>query len=246
MTKTTKKAGRALAMFLAAFTAAAPMSASAQGIDFALGAITIKQEFATQVAEDSEQNEAAVLATSTDEPSEPAVEVTPTEPQPVIVVVEPGDTLGGIAQAHETSWKRLFDANTSIADPNIINPGDQIRIPEPDEVIAERPLPAAPAPKPAAPARAAARPRAAARIADDGSVWYRLAQCESGGRPNVVSANGKYHGLYQFLPSTWRAVGGSGLPSQASPEEQTMRAQMLQKRSGWGQWPQCARKLGLL
>ncbi len=77
-------------------------------------------------------------------------------------------------------------------------------------------------------------------------VWAALAQCESGGNPSIVSSNGLYHGLYQFTVSTWQAMGGSGLPSQASAEEQTMRAQMLQARSGWGQWPACARKLGLL
>lgn len=77
-------------------------------------------------------------------------------------------------------------------------------------------------------------------------VWAALAQCESGGNPTIVSANGLYYGLYQFSLGTWAAVGGSGLPSQASPAEQTMRAQILQARAGWGQWPACAAKLGLL
>lgn len=77
-------------------------------------------------------------------------------------------------------------------------------------------------------------------------VWGALAQCESGGNPAAVSASGTYHGLYQFSVGTWAAVGGSGLPSQASPAEQTQRAQILQARSGWGQWPACAAKLGLL
>ncbi len=90
---------------------------------------------------------------------------------------------------------------------------------------------AAPAPAPAAPS---------------GDVWAQLAQCESGGRVDAVSANGLYYGLYQFSVGTWQAMGGSGLPSQASAEEQTQRAQALQARSGWGQWPACARKLGLL
>ena len=77
-------------------------------------------------------------------------------------------------------------------------------------------------------------------------MWAALAQCESGGNPTAVSANGLYYGLYQFSLSTWASVGGSGLPSQASPAEQTMRAQTLQARSGWGQWPHCASTLGLL
>lgn len=78
-----------------------------------------------------------------------------------------------------------------------------------------------------------------------GDVWSRLAQCESGGNPSAVSPSGTYHGLYQFSVATWQSVGGSGLPSQASPAEQTQRAQALQARSGWGQWPHCSSVLGL-
>lgn len=78
-----------------------------------------------------------------------------------------------------------------------------------------------------------------------GDVWAALAQCESGGSPTIVSPNGLYHGLYQFSVSTWQSVGGSGLPSQASPAEQTERAKALQARSGWGQWPACSSRLGL-
>lgn len=95
------------------------------------------------------------------------------------------------------------------------------------------------------------KPRPTAAASSGGTyvgdgVWGALAQCESGGNPAAVSSNGLYYGLYQFSLGTWAAVGGSGLPSQASPAEQTQRAQILQARSGWGQWPACARKLGLL
>mgnify|MGYP001613796602 FL=1 len=78
-----------------------------------------------------------------------------------------------------------------------------------------------------------------------GDVWAALAQCESGGNPSAVSSSGAYHGLYQFSVATWKSVGGSGLPSQASAAEQTERAQILQARSGWGQWPACSRKIGV-
>lgn len=77
------------------------------------------------------------------------------------------------------------------------------------------------------------------------SVWHALAKCESGNNPTIVSSNGLYYGLYQFSLSTWRSVGGSGLPTQASRDEQTNRARILQARSGWGQWPHCSAKLGL-
>ncbi len=69
--------------------------------------------------------------------------------------------------------------------------------------------------------------------------WAGLAQCESGGDPSIVSSNGLYHGLYQFSVSTWQAVGGGGVASGASPEEQTYRAQILWDRAGPGSWPVC-------
>ncbi|WP_332874685.1 transglycosylase family protein [Schaalia cardiffensis] len=81
-------------------------------------------------------------------------------------------------------------------------------------------------------------------VAASGDVWARLAQCESSGNPRAVNPAG-YYGLYQFSIPTWRSVGGSGLPSDASVEEQTMRAQMLQARSGWGQWS-CSYTIGIL
>lgn len=76
-------------------------------------------------------------------------------------------------------------------------------------------------------------------------VWADLAECESGGDPATNTGNG-YYGLYQFSAQTWQAMGGSGLPSENSAAEQTRIAQKLQAQSGWGQWPGCAAKLGLL
>ena len=66
-----------------------------------------------------------------------------------------------------------------------------------------------------------------------------IAQCESGGDPTAVSADGMYHGKYQFSVATWAAMDGSGLPSQAPEAEQDMRAAMLYAQSGPGQWPVC-------
>jgi uncharacterized protein YabE (DUF348 family) len=75
----------------------------------------------------------------------------------------------------------------------------------------------------------------------DGLNWASLARCESGGNPKAVNPAG-YYGLYQFSPSTWRSVGGGGLPSQASSGEQLYRAKLLYKRGGAGQWG-CGRHL---
>jgi resuscitation-promoting factor RpfB len=81
-------------------------------------------------------------------------------------------------------------------------------------------------------------------VARGDDVWSRLAQCESGGNPATATGNG-YYGAFQFLPSTWRSIGETGLPHQFSYEHQLEAAKRLQARSGWSQWPACARKLGL-
>ena len=73
--------------------------------------------------------------------------------------------------------------------------------------------------------------------------WPALARCESGGNPRAVSSGGTYRGLYQFSLSTWRGVGGSGDPIDASSAEQTYRAKLLYKRSGRSPWPHCGRYL---
>ncbi len=77
----------------------------------------------------------------------------------------------------------------------------------------------------------------------DSLNWAALARCESGGNPRAVNPSGSYFGLYQFSVSTWRSVGGSGLPSEASSSEQTYRAKLLYERAGAGQWPHCGPRL---
>jgi peptidoglycan hydrolase-like protein with peptidoglycan-binding domain len=67
----------------------------------------------------------------------------------------------------------------------------------------------------------------------------RIAQCESGGNPTAVSANGRYHGKYQFSVATWRAMGGEGLPSRASEAEQDRLAAKLHASQGTAPWPVC-------
>ena len=76
-------------------------------------------------------------------------------------------------------------------------------------------------------------------------VWDRLAECESGGNWHINTGNGYYGGL-QFSLSTWRAYGGTGLPSNHSRETQIAIATKLRDASGgYGAWPHCSAKLGL-
>lgn len=202
--------------------------------------LTITEQPKSALAVDQAEPTGEVLAAADTVPAD--VEPEPAARPEITVTVIKGDSLSKIATAHQTTYNRLFDANPAISDPNLINPGDIIRIPYADEVIAAR---AMPAPKPTAVVRASQPTASNAPAVASGSVWDRLAQCESGGRWNINTGNGYYGGL-QFLPSTWRNVGGTGLPHQHSREEQIYRAEILLARSGWGQWPQCAAKLGLL
>src|SRR5699024_6654428 len=76
-----------------------------------------------------------------------------------------------------------------------------------------------------------------AMLGGPGSKWYSIVECESNFDPKA--SNGTHFGLFQFLPSTWHSVGGSGNPADASPQEQFQRAKKLQAEAGWGQW-QCS------
>jgi hypothetical protein len=87
----------------------------------------------------------------------------------------------------------------------------------------------------AAPAHPAASSPSASSSASLGGAWACIAARESGGNPRAVNPGG-YYGMFQFSMATWHSVGGSGNPANASAQEQLMRAQMLQSRSGWGQW----------
>jgi Transglycosylase-like domain len=75
------------------------------------------------------------------------------------------------------------------------------------------------------------------------ATWDALAECESGGRWDYSA--GPYYGGLQFSLSTWRSVGGTGYPYEHSRETQIHFGQVLQARSGWGQWPHCSAELGL-
>ena len=78
-----------------------------------------------------------------------------------------------------------------------------------------------------------------------GDIWAALARCESGGNPRAVGGGGRYFGAFQFSLGSWRATGMSGNPVDYDYATQLAAAQRLQARSGWGQWPHCARRLGL-
>jgi len=79
---------------------------------------------------------------------------------------------------------------------------------------------------------------------EDTANWDKLAGCETHGNWGEDTGNGYFGGL-QFSQSAWTAVGGSGKPSDASRDEQILRAKTLFSHQGWGAWGECAKRVGL-
>ena len=103
---------------------------------------------------------------------------------------------------------------------------------------------------------------------DLGSLLCDLARCESGNRcpthlpsqsskrpaKKIRSANGRYHGVFQFSPATWRAQCGpifvqKGLSRCCDRNgmddlrcSTTCTAEIVARR-GLGDWPACGRKI---
>jgi hypothetical protein len=175
------------------------------------------------------------------------------------VQVRSGDSLSTLARRyyhHGAWWPRIWWANRhEVANPNRIRVGETFTIPVPH---APRPstvagalhaIPPPPPPPPPAPARHAAptapAPAAApapaqssGTIGTGGMSAFQacVIQRESGGNPAAVNPSSGAGGLYQFLPSTWAALGHSGLPENASVAEQNQAFQQEFAQSGTAAW----------
>jgi hypothetical protein len=91
---------------------------------------------------------------------------------------------------------------------------------------------------PSSAAAAAARPAASSTAAYGGgySIPGSIVQCESGGNWHAVNPSSGAGGAYQIMPSTWQAYGGTGLPQNASPAEQSAIAAKIWASAGPGAW----------
>lgn len=146
---------------------------------------------------------------------------------PVMVTVAEGDNLSSIATAHNSTYVRIFDANDKISDPNLIYPGDSLRVPDPSEQLPDRQLPADAAPADPAPAQPSA-PAAASQPAvshpaivqsapvsgcGDNSYANFIYMHESGCRTTAMSPNGCY-GIGQACPASKIAYCGADYACQ--------------------------------
>jgi len=55
--------------------------------------------------------------------------------------VAESESLSDIAKLHNVSWKKIYDKNIAIENPDVINPGDELVIPTAEEVVEARELP---------------------------------------------------------------------------------------------------------
>lgn len=88
----------------------------------------------------------------------------------------------------------------------------------------------------AAPARTYAAPATASASSSVSATLACIRNAESGGDYSAVNAGSGAGGAYQFMPSTWAALGGSGLPENAPPAEQDAMAMKLYEERGWEPW----------
>lgn len=154
------------------------------------------------------------------------------------VTVKSGDTLSKIATANKTTYTRLFDANLKVKHPDVINPGQKLRIPSKSEKLTKRSIPASAPAQPATYSGAARYSAAApAPAASGGSQWDRIAACESGGNWNINTGNGYYGGL-QFSQATWEGAGGTKYASRADLASRDQQIAVASKLA-LSNWPTC-------
>lgn len=169
-----------------------------------------------------------------------------------VVLVKKGDTLSTIAKKNDTTYKRLFNANKSITNPDLIYPGDKVRVPNKNEKLKNRFVQAVSTNRSYQTQTTSSNTNyptnnsssSSAPSNYSGGAWDKLASCESGGNWSINTGNGYYGGL-QFNVGTWRSNGGSGYPHQASKAEQIRVAKNLHASRGFSPWPACSTKLGL-
>ena len=173
------------------------------------------------------------------------------------VTVKPGDTLSSISQrayGKAADWPALWWINRgTVRNPNVIQAGQQLRVagrPAVTSAMIRAAMGAIPAPAPepvsAAPtvsqspaaggAPAAPAPAQASTYSGSGGFQSCVIQAESGGNASAVNPSSGAGGLYQFLPSTWQALGFSGLPQNASVAEQNAAFAKEYAQSGGSAW----------
>jgi LysM repeat protein len=165
---------------------------------------------------------------------------------PAEIVVRHGDSLSGIAARYHIVWPGLYEANRGVigGDPNLISPGQHLRIPSAKAALRLATAYRPPAPVVSQPSAttepvtdaSSAGSSSAGSSAPAGSFQQCVISRESGGNAQVMNSTGHY-GLYQFSESTWVANGGSAASfGHASVAEQNQVFSNTYAASGTAAW----------
>jgi hypothetical protein len=166
------------------------------------------------------------------------------------ITVQPGNTLSSISQrvyGNSADWPALWWVNRhSVRNPSSIAVGQRLLLSDWHPVrawLTRAALGAAPAaPAAAQTASATGAASTAAPVASSaiytgsGSFQSCVIARESGGNAGAVNGSSGAGGLYGFLPSTWQALGFSGLPQNASVAEQNAAFAKEYAQSGGSAW----------
>jgi resuscitation-promoting factor RpfC len=164
------------------------------------------------------------------------------------VTVKPGNTLSSVSQREwgtPAGWPALWWANRrSVPNPAAIRVGQRLQVPASHTVkpwLTRRAMAATGAQSAAAPSAGtgAAAPAPTESLADysgAGGFQSCVIAAESGGDAGAVNPYSGAGGLYGFLPSTWQALGYSGLPEDASVAEQNAAFAKEYAESGGSAW----------
>jgi LysM repeat protein len=167
------------------------------------------------------------------------------------VTVKPGDTLSSISQSafgKEADWPSLWWFNRhSVPNPSSIRVGQRLSLPNSHTVpawLSRRAMAATGVTgasehtATASPMAASAAPTAESTTVYSGSGSFQscVIRAESNGDASAVNPSSGAGGLYGFLPSTWQALGYSGLPEDASVSEQNAAYAKEYAQSGGSAW----------
>jgi LysM repeat protein len=186
---------------------------------------------------------ALVSGSASADSAPPAKQAAATVAAPIIHEVASGDSLSTIAAAESlSSWRPLWNANSSITDPNLIYPGQKIVVPSGDTTDRALPagvsdqLPAQQVQAVAPQGRVSVAPRAASYASGSGGIFARIRQRESGGNYATNTGNG-YYGAYQYNIGTWGNYGGYARADLAPAAVQDAKAALTYAQRGCSPWP---------
>ncbi len=156
------------------------------------------------------------------------------------VTVEAGDSLSSISKqvyGNAADWPALWWVNRqAVPNPGQIAVGQRLRLSRRSVRHLQAAAPQQTATTTVATAAPAAVSPSAVYGGAPGSFQACVIAAESGGNASAVNPYSGAGGLYGFLPSTWQALGFSGLPQNASVATQNAAFAREYAQSGGGAW----------